>query len=98
MVALLPIRVPDAWRVRHHTLFDEAPEFSDGVCTNLTEDLVQLSRGADIIDAGFYRDRYRVVLVRGGDWEHPVRQRDCQHRREVVAIIEEWSRDDDFVA
>ena len=98
MRALLVIQVPDTWRVEQHTLFDEDPEFSDGCCTNLSEDLVQLSCGAYIIDAGFYRDRYQVVLVRGGDWEHPVRQCDCQHRREVVSIIEEWLRDEAFIA
>jgi hypothetical protein len=98
MDALLSIRVPETWRIEQHTLLDEDPKFSGGVCTNLSEDLVQLSRGAEIIDAGYYRDRYRVVLIRGGDWEHPVRERDCQHRREVVSIIEEWLRDETFVA
>ena len=98
MGALLPIRVPDAWRIEQHTLFDEEPEFSDGVCTNLSEDLVQLSRGRDITDAGFYRDQYRVVLVRDRDWEHPLRQRECRHRREVVATIEDWLRDETHVA
>jgi hypothetical protein len=98
MGTLLPIQIPDTWRIAQHKLFDEDPEFSGGVCTNVSEDLVQLSRGADIIDAGFYRDQYRVVLVRGGDWEHPIRQCDCQHRRDVITIVEEWLRDDDFVA
>jgi hypothetical protein len=71
-------------------LFDEDPEFSEGVCTNLTEDLLQPTRGSQTIDAGFYRDRYRVVLIQDGNWEHPLQQRDCQDRREVVAVVEKW--------
>lgn len=97
MPPLLSIQVPEGWRLDYHTLFDEDPEFIEGVCTNLTEDLLQLTRGPLIIDAGFYRDRYRVVLVREGDWDHPIRQRDCQDRWEVVALVEDWSRDEDIV-
>jgi hypothetical protein len=98
MPPLLTIRVPEAWKIEHHTLFDEDPEFSDGVCTNLTEDLLQIRRGSHIVDAGFYRDRYRVLLVRSADWEHPLRQRDCQHRRDVVSTVEQWLRDENIVA
>jgi hypothetical protein len=94
----LQIRVPEAWTIEHHTLLDEAPEFSDGVCTNLTEDLLQVTRGSHIIDVGFHRGRYRVMLIRDRDWEHPLRQRDCQHRRDAVSIVEEWSRDENIVA
>lgn len=77
----LQIRIPEKWRIEQHALLDEEPEFSEGVCTNLSEDLLQISLGAYVIDAGFYCDRYRVVLVRDGDWENPLRQRDCRHRR-----------------
>ena len=98
MPALLNIRVPEAWSIEHHTLFDEDPEFSDSVCANLSEDLLQIRRGPHIVDAGFYRDRYRVILVRDGDWEHPLRQRECQHRRDVVSTVEEWLRDETIVA
>jgi hypothetical protein len=98
MPPLLPIRVPEAWKIEHHTLFDEEPEFHNGVCINLTEDLLQIRRGSHIVDAGFYRDGYRVMLVRDGDWEHPLRQRDCQHRSDVVSIVEEWLRDEEFMA
>jgi hypothetical protein len=98
MPPLLHIRVPEAWKIEHHSLFDEDPEFSDGVCTNLTEDLLQIRRGSHILDAGFYRDRYRVMLIRSGDWEHPLRQRECQHRRDVVSTIEDWSKEENIVA
>jgi hypothetical protein len=82
----------------HHGLLDEDPKFDGGVCTNLSEDLLQIQRGADIVDAGFYRDRFGVVFVKHGDWEHPLRQRDCQHRREVVSIVEDWLKDEKRVA
>lgn len=98
MPPLLHIRVPESWKIENHTLFDEEPEFSEGICTNLTEDLLQVSRGTHMIDAGFYQDRYRVMLILNRDWEHPLRQRDCQHRRDVVSIVEEWSRDENIVA
>jgi hypothetical protein len=89
---LLNIRVPDGWHIEHHALFDEDPEFDGGICTNLTEDLLQIRRGEFVVDAGFYGDRYLVVLVRGGDWEHPLRQCVCHHRRDVVSTVEEWLR------
>lgn len=90
MPSLLHIRIPEGWSIDHHALFDEDPQFSDGVCTNVSEDLMQITRGEEIIDAGFYRDHYRVMLVRSGDWEHPLGQRDCKHRSDVVSTIEEW--------
>ena len=79
-------------------MLDEDPTFSGGVCTNLSEDLLQIRRGSHILDAGFYRDQYRVMLIRGGDWEHPLRQRDCQHRRDVVSTVEDWMRDETILA
>ena len=94
----LHIRVPEEWKIEHHQLLDEVPEFRDGVCTNLSEDLLQIRRGSHIVDAGFYCDQYRVMLIRGGDWEHPLRQRDCQHRRDVVSTVEDWMRDETILA
>jgi hypothetical protein len=98
MPPLLHIRVPETWKIEHHTLLDEDPEFRDGVCINLTEDLLQIRRGTYIVDAGFYRDQYRVMLVRNGDWEHPLRQRHCPHRKDVVSTVEEWLKDENIVA
>lgn len=90
----LKIRVPETWTVEHHTFFDENPRFEDGICTNLTEDLLQIRCGTSIIDVGFHSGRYLVMWVRGGDWEHPFRRHFCRHRLEVVGIIEEWMKED----
>jgi hypothetical protein len=94
MTPRLHISVPASWRVELHELLDEDPELDNGVCVNLSEDLLQLRRGAIVVDAGFYGDKYRVVMVEHNDWEHPLRQQDCQHRSEVVSIVENWIRDD----
>ena len=87
-----------AWKIEHHTLLDEEPEISGGVCTNLSEDLLQITKGAYVIDVGFYGDRYRVMLIRDGNWDQPLRQRDCKHRQDAVRIVEEWLRDEMLVA
>lgn len=93
MPSPLPIRVPAAWKIEHHVLLDEDPEFSAGVCANLSEDLLQIRCRSYVIDAGFYHDRYRIMLIQNEDWEHPLRQHDCQHRREVISTVEKWLRD-----
>lgn len=93
MPQLLDIRVGQDWRVEHHGFFDEEPIFSDGVCMNLTEDLLQLQRGAEIIDVGFYRGRYRVTHVRDVDWENPIRAQDCASRQDVLRVIWKWTTD-----
>lgn len=97
MSSLLHIRVPAPWKIEYHTLFDEAPEFSDGICTNLTEDLLQITRGAYIIDVGFYRDHYRILLIRDHDWERPLLQRECPHRQDAVHTVEEWARNENIM-
>jgi hypothetical protein len=94
MAAHMRIRVPASWRVDHHELLEEDPLISDGVCTNLSEDLFQMHRGSETIGAGYYRDKYRVVLVCSGNWEQPLRSIECSHRADVAAVIEKWANED----
>ncbi len=38
------------------------------------EDVLQATRGSSTLDLGWYRDRYRVLLVEAGQWSTPVRE------------------------
>lgn len=81
------IQLPTPWHITYHEFYDEPGE---------SEDLFQaeLQVGADILllDAGWYVDHYRAVLVKNYDWQNFLHVFRTTDRYEVVAWLQNMSQ------
>jgi len=68
----------NSWTIAYDplSLLDEKTDSTqlEDVAREQGEDIVQATRGRTILDLGWYRDRYRVLLVENANWTTPVRQ------------------------
>lgn len=88
----------EGWRVSHNELRDIDTNKlgqEDQRWLFLTEDLFQASHSTQdlLLDAGWYPDSdpeglYRIVLIRGGEWESPILAHVTRDTEEVIRTLE----------
>ncbi|MDR1969216.1 MAG: hypothetical protein LBQ32_11100 [Burkholderiaceae bacterium] len=54
------------------------------------EDILQATCGNKILDLGWYRDHYKVLLIEDSDWEHPVHQTESSNLQSALALFREF--------
>lgn len=96
-----PLRIPELWNVEYNTFIDTDPKEMENMsplerALRFTESLLQMSFERDnlVLDLGWYPEgdpqgKYRLLLLRGIDWENPLVSYNTSLKEDVVQKIEE---------
>jgi hypothetical protein len=95
-----PFRIRGGWCVDHNELRELDPsqmDPGDELWCFLIEDLAQFreSNHDVVLDVGWCPDsrpegKFRVVLIRNKNWEHPLRKYETRSLPDLVRVVEEW--------